>query len=125
MIASADRTATAGPYETVAEGVEIRFVRRHADRGTTFFVRMRKGARAPTHGHPGGEETCMLQGTLRIDRRLDASGVACPDLEVSAGEYAFVSPGETHSGVAVENAVFFVVAAGGVVPERDPGNPRP
>ena len=45
-------TVTESPFDKVAEGVELRTVRRHADRGTTFFVRMRKGAHAPRHGRP-------------------------------------------------------------------------
>jgi hypothetical protein len=56
----------------------------------------------------------VLEGTLRITGRVDAAGTAQPDLEVSSGEYAFASPGETHEGVAIEDTVFFVVAAGGV-----------
>jgi quercetin dioxygenase-like cupin family protein len=103
-------------YERVADGVEIRFVRRDPNGGMSLFVRMRKGAHAPRHGHPGGEETCVLSGTLRIEQRSDERGEPLPDLVVSAGDYACVPAGETHEGVALEDAVFFVVAAGGVVP---------
>jgi len=118
MTISSTGIAGASGYERVTEGVELRLLRYHADRGTTFFVRMRKGARAPRHGHPGGEETCVLAGTLRIEARLDSDGAAQPDLVLSAGEYAFAPAGETHEGVALEDTVFFVVAAGGIAAAR-------
>lgn len=107
---------TNSEYRTVGEGVEMRVVRRHADTGASFYIRMTKGARAPRHGHPGGEETCVLAGALQIDRRVGADGEAKPEIVIRAGEYAFVAPGETHEGLALEDTVFFVVAAGGVVP---------
>jgi quercetin dioxygenase-like cupin family protein len=115
MTTSQTALAQTSEYMTVADGVEIRFVRREAH-AATFFIRMKKGARAPRHGHPGGEETCVVEGALCINRRVDAAGEAQPDLVIRAGEYAFAPPGETHEGVALEDTVFFVVAAGGVVP---------
>src|SRR4051794_22017816 len=114
--------ATAAPdtsrYQTIADGVEIRFARRHPDGGMSFYIRMKKGAHAPRHAHPGGEETCVLGGTLRIEARVDKEGAALPALVVAAGEYAWAPAGETHEGEAVEDTVFFVVAPGGVVPTR-------
>ena len=118
MTTSQTAVSGAGDYQTVADGVEIRFVRRHTDRGMTFFIRMKKGSEAPRHAHPGGEETCVLEGVLRIEKRLDEQGTALPDLVVGAGQYAFAPAGETHEGVALEDTVFFVVAAGGVLPTR-------
>jgi quercetin dioxygenase-like cupin family protein len=103
-------------FATVADGVELCVLRHHVHRGMTFLIRMRKGARAPLHVHPGGEETYMLEGRLRIQRRVDTAGSPEPDLVLSAGEYAFAPPGETHDGVAEEDALFLVVAPGGVAP---------
>ena len=102
------------PFLTVAPGVEMRVLRRDEAQGMTFVIRMAEGARAPLHEHPGGEETYVLSGTLRIEHRLDAGGHALPDLALAEGDYACVEPGETHDGVAVEACVFFVVARGGV-----------
>jgi quercetin dioxygenase-like cupin family protein len=109
-------TTSPNDYEQLTEGVQIRFLRRAPDGGMTFFIRMKKGAHAPRHAHPGGEETCVLSGTLRIEQRIDHTGATHPDLVVSAGDYAFAPAGETHEGVALEDTVFFVVAPAGVVP---------
>ncbi|NUP13232.1 MAG: cupin domain-containing protein [Polyangiaceae bacterium] len=123
MTSSQTVTADTAGYETLSEGVEIRLLRAHGNGGLTFFIRMKKGARAPRHGHPGGEETCLLQGVLRIEKRVAENGEAQPDIVVSEGEYAFVPAGELHEGVALEDSLFLVVAPGGVV--REPrGEPR-
>jgi quercetin dioxygenase-like cupin family protein len=80
----------------------------------TFLLRMAKGARAPLHHHPGGEETFMISGKLRIEHRVDAAGATLADAIVAPGTYLFAPPGETHDGLALEDCLFFVVAAGGV-----------
>jgi quercetin dioxygenase-like cupin family protein len=102
-------------FQTISEGVAMRVLRRHPDKGTTFLIRMQKGARAMLHDHPGGEETYMLEGRLRIQGRTDAARAPVPDVVLSPGEYVFCPPGEIHEGVAEEEALFFVVAPGGVV----------
>jgi quercetin dioxygenase-like cupin family protein len=78
---------------------------------------MSNGARAERHEHPGGEETYILRGGLRVDRRVDANGQPLPDAILCAGDYLYVLPGEIHEGVAegVEGALLLVVAPGGVV----------
>src|SRR5688572_26757410 len=96
-------------------GVEICVLRMHPDGGVTFLVRMSKGARAQRHGHPGGEETYLISGELRVDRRLDAADQQQPDVLLRAGDHLFAPPGEVHEGYAVEDATFFVVAPGGIV----------
>jgi quercetin dioxygenase-like cupin family protein len=101
-------------FSSIAPGVEIAVLRRHASNGMTFLIRMAKGARAPRHDHPGGEETYVLSGTLRICARTRDDGGDEPDLILSSGEYGFAPPGEIHEGVAEEDTVFFVVASGGV-----------
>lgn len=95
-------------------GVDISVLRAHPDGGLSFLVRMREGARAERHGHPGGEETYVLSGRLRIDRRVDAVNVAQPDATLSAGDYFFAPVGEVHEGLALEDTVFLVVAPGGI-----------
>ena len=58
--------------QSIAEGVEMRMLRISPAGGMTFLIRMQKGACAPLHDHPGGEETYLLEGRLRIQSRLDA-----------------------------------------------------
>jgi quercetin dioxygenase-like cupin family protein len=97
-------------------GVEICVLRVHPDGGLTFLVRMQKGARAERHGHPGGEETYVLSGRLRVDRRVDAAEQPRPDVLLGAGDHLFAPPGEIHEGVAEDDeTTFFVVAPGGIV----------
>lgn len=96
-------------------GVELCLLRTHADGGLTFLIRMQKGARAERHGHPGGEETYVLSGKLRIDRRVDAAEQPQPDLLLAAGDHVFAPPGEVHEGFADEDTFFLVVAPGGIV----------
>jgi len=97
-----------------APGVELGILRQHDAAGMTFFVRMAKGSRAPLHDQPGGEETYMIRGRLRIGQRRDADGKPQDDAVVDAGGYFFAPPGEIHDGTAEEDCLFFVVAAGGV-----------
>jgi len=100
----------------IAPGVELRLLRRHEDQGATFLVAMAKGARAPLHDQPGGEESYMVRGRLRIGQRTDSSGMALADVVLDTGQYFFAPPGERHDGVAEEDCLFFVVAPGGLTP---------
>ena len=95
-------------------GVEICVLRTHTDGGLTFLVRMEKGGRAERHGHPGGEETYVLSGKLRIDRRIGADDRARPDVVLAAGDHVFVPLGELHEGYAEEDTTFLVFAPGGI-----------
>jgi quercetin dioxygenase-like cupin family protein len=100
-------------------GVEVAVLRKHADGGVTFLVRMRDGARSERHEHPGGEETYLLSGRLRIDRRVDAHRQPLPDVVLCAGDYLYALPGEVHESVAEgEETALLVVAPGGVVASR-------
>jgi ribosomal protein L16 Arg81 hydroxylase len=62
--------------------------------------------------------------TTQATRIFDtvAEGVAlstpAPDLILSPGDYVFVPLGETHEGVAEEDALFLVIAPGGVIPRE-------
>jgi quercetin dioxygenase-like cupin family protein len=108
--------AQASRFVPISPGVEMRTLRVHPDGGRTFMIRMDPGARAPFHDQPGGEETFLLSGDLRIVDRLDAAGLALPDATLGEGEYFYASSGERHAGISDKGALFFVVAAGGVVP---------
>ena len=98
----------------IGHGTEMRILRRHEGSGMTFLIRMQPGAVAPRHDHPGGEETYLLEGSLRIAHRVSAAGVPQPDIVISPGEYAFAPPGETHDGIAEGPTLFLVVAPKGV-----------
>ncbi len=100
----------------ISPGVEMRTLRVHPDGGRTFIIRMHAGARAPFHDQPGGEETFLISGDLRIVDRLDAAGGALPDATLREGEHFHAPSGERHAGVSEKGALFFVVAPGGVVP---------
>jgi quercetin dioxygenase-like cupin family protein len=109
------RTASDRTFIPISDGVELCLLRRHAEQGATFFIRMRAGARAQLHEHPGGEETYVIEGNLRIENRRSAAGVAEPDIVVGPGDYVFVPPGETHDGIAVDGDVLiYVIAPGGI-----------
>lgn len=95
-------------------GVELGVLRTHDNGGLTFLIRMKRGARAQRHGHPGGEETYMLSGRVRIDRRVDAQGQPVPDTTLQTGDYLFAPPGEVHEGYAEEDTTFLVVTPGGL-----------
>ena len=95
-------------------GVEICVLRVHPEGGVTFLVRMQKGARAERHGHPGGEETYIVSGRIRIDRRVDADKQSQPDLLLSAGDHFFAPPDEVHEGIAEDDCTLFVVAPSGI-----------
>src|SRR3954470_2627719 len=105
MTTSTPRSSDALAFTTVAPGVEMAVLRRHPDRGATLMFRMAAGAHAPHHDHPGGEETYLVSGKLRI-----------AGTQLTAGDYYYAPPGEVHDGFAEEAAVFFVVAPGGIVP---------
>jgi quercetin dioxygenase-like cupin family protein len=107
-------TASSRVFLPRSPDVEICVLRAHPDGGLTFLVRMEKGGRAERHGHPGGEETYLLTGKLRIDRRVGADEQPRPDVVLAAGDHVFVPPGEVHEGYAEEDTTFLVVAPGGI-----------
>ncbi len=91
-------------FNEVAPGVEFAVLRQHdTNSGLTTFVRMQKGARARHHGHPGGEETYLVSGRLRVG-----------DTTLGPGDYLWTAEGESHDGFAEEASLFFVVLPGGL-----------
>jgi len=95
-------------------GVELCLLRQHPDRGLTFVLRMSRGARAERHAHPGGEDTYVLSGRLRIDRRVAADRRPLPDVPLGPGDHLFAEPGEVHEGIAEEDTEILVFAPGGI-----------
>ena len=104
-------------FRTVSPGTHVSVLRRHdgdgasaGEGGFTALFRMDKGAHAPHHDHPGGEETYLVSGKLRV-----GSNILLP------GDYLWTSPGKAHDGFAEEDSVFIVVLPGGIrVTEKAP-----
>ncbi len=90
-------------WRAVAPGVEFCTLRTHADEGSTLLVRMAKGAHASLHHHPGGEETYLIKGRLRVGAHL-----------LEPGDYLWTPPGVEHDGHAELDTEFFVVLPRGL-----------
>lgn len=104
FVPAADRAA----WREVSPGVHFCTLRAHGqgnghERGETLLIRMEKGAHAPMHHHPGGEETYLLSGCLRIGEDL-----------LTPGDYLWTPPGEHHDGIAEEETLFFAIVPHGV-----------
>jgi quercetin dioxygenase-like cupin family protein len=78
-------------------GIERSLFRSNETGGRSSAVRLSRGSRFPRHAHEGTEEVVVLSGTVRIG-----------DVELTAGDYLFTSPGEEHDVVAVSDATIFV-----------------
>jgi quercetin dioxygenase-like cupin family protein len=100
-------------WRRVAPGVDFSILRTHGTEGLTLLVRMAAGADAQLHDHPGGEETYLLSGKLRIDGHC-----------LLPGDYLWTPPGVAHAGHAEEESIFFVVLPAGLRP-IDPPAQRP
>jgi quercetin dioxygenase-like cupin family protein len=84
-------------------GVEICGLRRNDTDGGAVLLRVARGARFPTHDHPGGEEVVLLEGRAVI------GGVT-----VTAGDYLWTEPGGTHDLVAETDTLLFASSPNGV-----------
>lgn len=100
-------------WHQISPGVETCHLRSHDNHGLTLLFRMAAGADAPLHHHPGGEETYIVSGKLRIG-----------DHQLTAGDYIWTPPGVSHDAHADEESVFFVVVPSGlrVVTAEDRGS---
>ena len=78
-------------------GIERALFRNNETGGRSSFVRLKKGARFPSHAHHGTEEVVVIAGEVTLGATA-----------MSAGDYLFTSPGEEHDVVAVTDAVIFV-----------------
>jgi quercetin dioxygenase-like cupin family protein len=85
--------------------VGIRFASIWGENGSgSDFIGFEAGARFPLHDHEGPEEILMISGRIRFG-----------DLELSAGDYLMIGPGEQHNAVALEDTLFFLAHVGGAV----------
>jgi quercetin dioxygenase-like cupin family protein len=78
-------------------GIERSLFRNNEGGGRSSVVRLKEGARFPTHAHHGTEEVVVLSGTLTIG-----------EARMEEGDYLFTEAGEEHDVVAVTDAVIFV-----------------
>ena len=94
-----DQKWRALPYE----GVEMCGLRQNESGGGAVLLKFSKGARFPTHDHPGGEEVYVIYGCAVIG-----------GITVKAGDYLWTPPNNTHDLVAEEETVLFVSSPEGI-----------
>ena len=85
------------------EGIEFCGFRQNGTNGGAGLVRLQKGARFPTHNHPGWEEALILSGVVNIGGH-----------RLVEGDYLYTEAGETHDALAEEDTVFFVTSECGI-----------
>lgn len=74
----------------------------HSERGAGL-VKLMKGARFPTHNHPGWEEALIVSGVVKIGGN-----------RLVEGDYLFTEAGETHDAIPEEDTVFDVSSEKGI-----------
>lgn len=87
------------PYE----GVQMCGLRQNDSGGGAVLLKFSKGARFPTHDHPGGEEVYVVYGRAVIG-----------DVTVTAGDYLWTPPNGIHDLVAAEETLLFVSSPNGI-----------
>jgi len=85
------------------EGIEFCGLRQNGTNGGAGLVRIKKGARLPTHNHPGWEEALIISGIVNIGGH-----------RLVEGDYLFTESGETHDAVAEKDTVFYVSSEKGI-----------
>ena len=78
-------------------GVDRALFRYNETGGRSSFVRLKQGARVPTHVHHGTEEVVVISGKVRLG-----------EASMAEGDYLYTTPGEEHDVVAVTDAIIFV-----------------
>jgi quercetin dioxygenase-like cupin family protein len=89
----------ATPYE----GVRMCGLRQNELGGGAVLLKITKGARFPTHDHPGGEEVYVIQGRAVIG-----------DVIVKDGDYLWTPPHASHDLKAEEETLLFVSSPKGI-----------
>ena len=85
------------------EGIEFCGLRQNDTNGGTGLVRLKKGARFPTHNHPGWEEALIVSGVVNIGGN-----------RLVEGDYLFTEAGEAHDATAEEDTIFYVSSEKGI-----------
>lgn len=78
-------------------GIERSILRLNATQGRTSLVRLKTGARFPTHAHHGHEDILVLAGSVSVGGTV-----------MQTGDYLLTEPGEEHDVVALEDAIIYV-----------------
>jgi len=87
----------------VSGGIEFCGLRQNDTNGGAGLVRLQKGARFPSHNHPGWEEALIISGVVKIGGN-----------RLVEGDYLFTEAGETHDAIAVEDTLFYVSSEKGI-----------
>jgi len=85
------------------EGIEFCELRQNGTNGGAGLVQLVKGARFPSHDHPGWEEALILCGAVTIGGN-----------RLVEGDYLFTEAGEIHDAVAEEDTIFYVSSEKGI-----------
>lgn len=76
-------------YRQRVEGIEVKPLAIDEERGTvTLLMKFAPGAAYPAHGHGGGEQTFVVEGSCRVG-----------DVHLSAGDFHQVPAGSQHGTV--------------------------
>jgi quercetin dioxygenase-like cupin family protein len=78
-------------------GLSLAPLRAEANGAGTALLRFDRGARAPEHRHPGGEDLFVISGRLRVG-----------DLLLQAGDFLHTPPGGSHDAEAEVPSVALV-----------------
>ena len=88
---------------TPYEGVEMCGLRQNEHGGGAVLLRVAKGARFPTHDHPGGEEVYVVYGRATVG-----------EVVVNQGDYLWTPPNNTHDLRAEEDTLLFISSPTGI-----------
>ena len=86
-----------------AEGVEVAALKSTPTGAGQYMVRMARGAEAPLHRLPGGEELVVLEGALAIEGEV-----------LGPGDYRSAPPGAVHASRALADTVLFLSLPKGI-----------
>jgi quercetin dioxygenase-like cupin family protein len=78
------------------EGAQRALLRVSKTSGRTSIVRLKAGARGPTHTHQAGEDLLVLSGKIRIANQT-----------LGPGDYLYTDAGEAHQLEALEDSVVY------------------
>lgn len=95
-----------GGWQPFKDGVAIKVLRENA--GTlSYLLRLAPGAVLPPHRHPQDEECIVLDGRLRVGRRI----------EIGPGSYHLAHGGALHATISTETGATIFLR--GAVPQAD------
>ncbi|NMF86500.1 cupin domain-containing protein [Nodosilinea sp. P-1105] len=78
--------------------MELCLIREYENNGIAALVKVKQGAKVPSHNHFGDEESYIIEGKIDI-----GSGKVA-----QAGDYVLMEKDENHELIALEDTLFFV-----------------